>query len=59
MARRGKHITDWFIRENRLCGKHNGVGIITSPIVNAVRYADMQMITTESGSIYFIYDDKA
>ena len=59
MARRGKHITEWFIRENRLCGKHNGIGIITSPIANVVRYADMQMITTESGSIYFIYDDKA
>jgi hypothetical protein len=58
MARRGKHITEWFIRENRLCGKHNGVGIITSPIANIVRYADMQMITTASGSIYFIYDDR-
>lgn len=58
MARRGKHITEWFIRENRLCGKHNGVGIITSPIAKMERYYDMQMVTTMSGSIYFIYDDR-
>ena len=58
MTKKGKHITDWFIRENRLCGKYNGISIITSPIVNIVRYVDMEMITTASGSIYFIYDDK-
>lgn len=55
---RGKHITEWFIRENRLCGKHNGTGIVTSPIAKTERFEDMQMITTTSGSIYFIYDDR-
>lgn len=58
MATRGKHLTEWFVRENRLCGKHNGVGIVTSPIVKVERYADMRMVTTQSGSVYFVYDDR-
>ena len=58
MARRGKHITEWFIIENRLCGKHNGIGIVTTAITEIKRYFDMQMITTETGSIYFVYDDR-
>ena len=57
--KRGTHITDWYIREGRLCGYSNGVGIVTSPIVTVQRYEDMQMITTASGSVYFIYDDRA
>lgn len=55
---RGKHITDWFIRANRIVGKYNGEGIVTSSIVHIERYADMRMVTTQSGSVYFIYDDR-
>ena len=55
---KGKHLTEWFIRENRLCGMYNGIGLKTSTIAKIERYGDMQMITTVSGSIYFIYDDR-
>ena len=58
MTRRGKHITEWFIIANRLCGQYNGTGIVTSPIEKIERFEDMQMITTASGSIYFVYDDR-
>lgn len=55
---RGKHVTDWYVRENRIVGKYNGESIVTSPIVKWEKYADMRMVTTQSGSVYFIYDDR-
>lgn len=58
MSKKGTHITNWYIRENRIIGEVNGKCIITSSIVSWTRYADMRMVTTMNGSVYFIYDDR-
>ena len=58
MANKGKHITNWYIFENRLIGEWNGKAIHTSEIQKINRFEDMVMITTHSGSIYFVYDDE-
>lgn len=52
------HITNWNIFENRICGEYKGKSIMTSEIKNIQRIENMQICTTTSGSIYFIYDDK-
>ena len=58
MANKGKHITNGYIFENRLIGEWNGKAITTSEIQKTERFVDMVMITTRSGSIYFVYDDE-
>ena len=58
MANKGKHIVNWSIFENRLVGEWNGKAICTSEIQKTERFEDMVMITTRSGSIYFVYDDE-
>lgn len=55
---KGKHITNWYIFENCVVGEWEGKAIRTSPIAKSERFEDMVMITTKSGSVYFIYDDK-
>ena len=53
MANKGKHITNWYIFENRLIGEWNGKAIRTSEIQKTNRFEDMVMITTHSGSVIY------
>lgn len=56
--RRGKHIINWCIYYNRIFGDYNGKSILTSEIIKSEKYDDMTMLTTSTGSIYFVYDDE-